>query len=93
MIDNNPFMRWLAWQMQIVALRIMVLAATLDHSLLLQLIQEYLIIITVLGPEVELATVEILWPEILSSKRTNFNSNSQPRSNLISTLTVLFNSK
>jgi hypothetical protein len=60
MISSNPFMLWLAWQMQIVGLPIMALAATLDLNLLSLPILEYQIIITVLEAEVELAMAEIL---------------------------------
>jgi len=60
MISSNPFMLWLGWQMQIVGLPIMALAATLDLNLLSLPIREYQIIITVLEAEVELAMAEIL---------------------------------
>jgi len=56
MINSNHFMLWLGWQMQTVALLIMALVVTPDLNLLSPLIQEYLIIITVLVAEVELAT-------------------------------------
>jgi hypothetical protein len=60
MISSNPFMLWLAWQMQIVGLPIMALVATPDLNLLSLPIREYQIIITVLEAEVELAMAEIL---------------------------------
>jgi len=60
MISSNLFTLWLGWQMQIVGLPIMALAATLDLNLLSLPIREYQIIITVLEAEVELAMAEIL---------------------------------
>ena len=56
MINSNHFMLWLGWQMQTVVLPIMDLVVTPDLNLPSPLIQEYLIIITVLVAEVELAT-------------------------------------
>jgi hypothetical protein len=79
MKGSNPFTLWQVWQMQTAALPIMVLVVIRDLNLLSPRIQEYQIIITVLEAEVGSAMAEIPWLEILSNKRINFNSSSQPR--------------